>query len=161
MDTGEEGEDTVFQVRGKLFEFTGSGEWAERGIGPFKLNVSRLDSEATDGDHAIRARFIMRAQLTHRVMLNTRVFKEMKLTDGRGNPPTGKTMMFSVLHNGKAVPYLFKVCLFSRRIYCSLMLRNRPGTKKTSRHYITKQQSSKEICNFSLYRYFTARSLSV
>ena len=117
MDTGEEGEDTLFQARGKLFEYTSSGEWAERGIGPFKLNVTRPDPEVAEEDRTIGARFLMRAQHTHRVMLNTRVFKEMKISDSRGNAPSGKTVMFSAVHEGKVVPFLFKVsCNVNQRI---------------------------------------------
>lgn len=46
VDTGEEGEDTLFTTRAKLFQYHPEKKaWAERGIGPFKLNVKRKDNE--------------------------------------------------------------------------------------------------------------------
>ncbi|PGG98669.1 hypothetical protein GX51_06674 [Blastomyces parvus] len=44
-ETGEEGEDTIFSCRGKLFHFDGK-EWKERGVGVFKVNVR----EPANGD---------------------------------------------------------------------------------------------------------------
>jgi RanBP1 domain len=41
--TGEEEEDTVHQVRGKLFSLADSTQWKERGTGTLKLNVRRSD----------------------------------------------------------------------------------------------------------------------
>jgi Ran GTPase-activating protein (Ran-binding protein) len=45
--TGEEDEDTVHQVRGKLFSLSDGNQWKERGTGTLKLNVRR-----DDGSHA-------------------------------------------------------------------------------------------------------------
>lgn len=42
--TGEEGEETVYQVRGKLFVLSEQNQWSERGTGLIKLNVRRVDS---------------------------------------------------------------------------------------------------------------------
>ena len=41
--TGEEEEDTVYQVRGKLFALSSQNQWKERGTGMLRLNVRRLD----------------------------------------------------------------------------------------------------------------------
>jgi len=41
--TGEEEEDTVYQVRGKLFALSEQNQWSERGTGLIKLNVRRAD----------------------------------------------------------------------------------------------------------------------
>ena len=40
--TGEEEEETIHQVRGKLFALV-AGQWKERGTGTLKLNVRRSD----------------------------------------------------------------------------------------------------------------------
>ena len=41
--TGEEEEDTVYQVRGKLFALSAQNQWKERGTGMLRLNVRRQD----------------------------------------------------------------------------------------------------------------------
>ena len=41
--TGEEEEDTVYQVRGKLFALSSQNQWKERGTGMLRLNVRRAD----------------------------------------------------------------------------------------------------------------------
>ena len=41
--TGEEEEDTVYQVRGKLFTLSAQNQWKERGTGMLRLNVRRQD----------------------------------------------------------------------------------------------------------------------
>ncbi|KLJ05393.1 hypothetical protein EMPG_11110 [Blastomyces silverae] len=45
-ETGEEGEDTIFSCRGKLYHFDGK-EWKERGVGVCKVNVR----EPANGDN--------------------------------------------------------------------------------------------------------------
>lgn len=44
MVTGEEDEETVYQVRGKLFVLNEQNQWGERGIGLLKLNIRKTDS---------------------------------------------------------------------------------------------------------------------
>ena len=95
-------------MRGKLFEFTGN-DWAERGLGLFKLNVAKATPEGTEEDQKPKARFIMHQQLTGRVVLNTRIFKEMNFSDGHGKAPSGKLLMFSVVNEEKIVPYMLRV----------------------------------------------------
>jgi RanBP1 domain len=41
--TGEEDEETLYQVRGKLFSLGSQNQWKERGTGTIKLNVRRYD----------------------------------------------------------------------------------------------------------------------
>lgn len=45
VQTGEEDEDTVYQVRGKLYALSPQNQWKERGTGQLKLNVRREDGE--------------------------------------------------------------------------------------------------------------------
>ena len=44
MQTGEENEDTIFQVRGKLYALSDQNQWKERGTGLLKLNVRKSDA---------------------------------------------------------------------------------------------------------------------
>lgn len=41
--TGEEEEETVYQVRGKLFALSEQNQWSEKGTGLMKLNLRRAD----------------------------------------------------------------------------------------------------------------------
>ncbi|GAA5945212.1 hypothetical protein JCM1841_002576 [Sporobolomyces salmonicolor] len=68
--TGEEEDELVHQVRAKLFVMH-EGNWAERGIGPLKLNKTK----AKDGEKG-GARIVMRAEATHRLLLNATLFPE-------------------------------------------------------------------------------------
>lgn len=43
VSTGEEEEDTIFQVRGKLYGLSEQNAWKERGTGLLKLNVRKSD----------------------------------------------------------------------------------------------------------------------
>ena len=43
VTTGEEDEETVFQVRGKLYALSDQNHWKERGTGLLKLNVKQTD----------------------------------------------------------------------------------------------------------------------
>ena len=43
--TGEEDEETVYQVRGKLFVLSEQNQWSERGTGLLKLNVRKEDGK--------------------------------------------------------------------------------------------------------------------
>lgn len=43
VHTGEEEEDTVYQVRGKLFTLSPQNQWKEKGTGTLRLNVRRED----------------------------------------------------------------------------------------------------------------------
>ena len=101
-------------------------------MGAFKINVrwarksvskddeggqtsSSEDLEASDtGEFANlerRARLLMRTDGVHRVVLNTPVFKDMKVGDADGNEPTGKTMLLTGLEDGKPALFQIKVSL--------------------------------------------------
>jgi hypothetical protein len=46
VHTGEEGEETVYQCRAKLYVMQSDGGWKERGVGALKLNVRSSDGKA-------------------------------------------------------------------------------------------------------------------
>lgn len=106
-ETGEEGEETQFACKAKLFHFNGK-EWKERGIGNFKLNVTKGAEE----DSKPSARLIMRADGALRVILNTPVFKGMTVGDASGEEPTSKQVHLASLENGRSVPLLLRVSRF-------------------------------------------------
>ncbi|KKZ66284.1 hypothetical protein EMCG_07994 [[Emmonsia] crescens] len=137
-ETGEEGEDTVFSCRGKLYHFDGK-EWKERGVGVFKVNIrdaannNKDDSDeeqpregkaereeeeeeddkgkADEGDKEPTkktARVIMRADGVWRVILNIPIFKGMKAGDPSGAAPKGKQVHFAGFEEGRSVPFLFR-----------------------------------------------------
>jgi len=71
-----------------------------------------------------QARFIMRANATHRVILNVPIFKEMRIGEPRemSEPPTGKTVMFIVPNaDGKLLSYQIKVWIHSQDALCLTM----------------------------------------
>jgi len=99
VETGEENESTVFSSRAKLYNFvkdekSGKKEWKERGLGTLKLNIVNPTEEEYENDAPKRARFIMRADGSHRVVLNSPVQKELKIGDATGGRPTGGYVYF-------------------------------------------------------------------
>jgi len=68
--TGEEDEETVFQVRGKLFALSEQNQWSEKGTGMLRLNVRKSDSKG--------ARLVMRKDAVYTVLLNATLFRGMK-----------------------------------------------------------------------------------
>ena len=108
VNTGEDDEETVFSsARAGLFSWDGAA-WKEGGKGVFKLNITIPGSEKLEHTQG-SGRLIMRAHQTFRVLLNTPVFKQMKVGDSKGNEPTSKTLSFSVIEKGKPTPYLIRV----------------------------------------------------
>lgn len=105
VETGEEGEHTIFSCRAKLFHFNGQ-EWKERGVGTFKVNITETETETS---HYQKARLIMRTDGVHRVVLNTPVFKGMKFGSNDGKEPSGKMINLAGMENGRPVPLLLKV----------------------------------------------------
>jgi Ran-binding protein 3 len=104
VETGEEQEKTYFSGKAKLFQFTNK-EWKERGIGTFKVNV-----KVTDGQEDKKAaRMIMRADGVLRVMLNSPLFKGMKVGDPSGNEPQSKQIHLVGVEDGRTVPLLLRV----------------------------------------------------
>lgn len=87
-------------------------------MGVLKVNVrqearsepSTAEADVEAGESAgteLKARIIMRADGVHRVILNSPVFKEMKVGTQDGEPPTGKTMFLTGMEDGK--PRLFQI----------------------------------------------------
>ncbi|KAI1789660.1 hypothetical protein LXA43DRAFT_552771 [Ganoderma leucocontextum] len=70
VHTGEEEEDTVYQVRGKLFALSEQNQWKERGTGMLRLNVRSEDGGG--------ARLVMRKEAVYTVLLNATLFKGMR-----------------------------------------------------------------------------------
>lgn len=109
VETGEEDERTVFQVRGKLYTNVDK-QWKERGTGNVRINVATATKAEGDESAARPARFIMRADGSHRMVLNSAIKKEIKVGDPRGGEPKGKTVCFLGFEEGKPVLMQLKVC---------------------------------------------------
>ncbi|KAF5373292.1 hypothetical protein D9615_007373 [Tricholomella constricta] len=90
--TGEEDEQTVHQVRGKLFSLIGS-QWKERGTGTLKLNVKRLDGSG--------ARLVMRKEAVYTLLLNVTLFNGMRCSLAQ-DP---RYLRFSVIEDGATTHY--------------------------------------------------------
>ncbi|KXS99570.1 hypothetical protein AC578_2212 [Pseudocercospora eumusae] len=97
LETGEEGEVTEFSCRSKLYNYAavdgGKKEWRERGIGVLKLNVKMPAPD--DQDAKLTARLLIRADGSHRIMLNTPIKKELKFGDQSGEKPQSGNILFS------------------------------------------------------------------
>lgn len=115
----------------------------------------------------------MRADGVLRVMLNTALFKGMKVGDGEGNEPRSKQIILASLEGNRSVPLLLRVshsCDQSLGVPCRkrmLTLLHRRGVKNRPKSYIIRsricwninKQLIKEIVNF-FYRYHR-RSINV
>lgn len=125
VDTGEEGEEVHFSARARLYFFSKDGGWKERGTGTFKINVRIDDGSVTEETHTQvdveaqsesttgirrKARILMRADATHRVILNSPVFRGMRFGAPDGTEPTGKIMHLQSLEEKRPVPLQVKVC---------------------------------------------------
>lgn len=76
METGEEGEATVFSAGARLYHFNpAASEWTVRGVGPLKVNTS-----AESG----RARLVMRQRDTLKLLLNANLWSGMNLAPMEG-----------------------------------------------------------------------------
>jgi Ran-binding protein 3 len=104
LETGEEDENIACSGRAKLYNFVadanGKKEWKERGLGVVRLNVK--SSTFDDEDAKPMARLLMRADGSHRVILNTPVKKEIKFGAPTGGPPQGGYLLFMGTVGGKA-----------------------------------------------------------
>ncbi|KAL9008087.1 MAG: hypothetical protein Q9173_006753 [Seirophora scorigena] len=108
METGEAGEIAIFtSSRAQLYYFD-SGGWHEKGKGAFKLNVADGGGDDEQPQEK-KARFIMRAHQTFRVLLNQPVFKKMQVGDSKGREPSGKNFAFAVIDQGRPMPHLLKL----------------------------------------------------
>ena len=151
-NTGEEEEVPLFNSRGKLFQFNKEkNAWAERGVGPIKLNLKRQygydeddlpDTDSPDSDEdgeehndkpkksekpkkesklkKPEARYLMRAAATHKVILNSPVFKTMNVGDPKGNPPVGRQLYFQAHIDGKVTNCLLRVRFLSLHLLPSI-----------------------------------------
>jgi Ran-binding protein 3 len=96
IETGEEGETTMFAQRAKLYHFDkAEKKWVERGSGMLKLNISDPEpassdkanlSDAPEDDEAlpprkVHARLLLRAEGSQRVVLNSPIVKGAKFGD--------------------------------------------------------------------------------
>ncbi|KAK0202448.1 hypothetical protein DFS33DRAFT_901916 [Desarmillaria ectypa] len=91
--TGEEEEETIHQVRGKLFALSDGTAWKERGTGVLKLNV-----RASDGGGA---RLLMRKEAVYTVLLNVTLFHGMRCVLAQ-DP---RYVRFSVIEDGVTTHY--------------------------------------------------------
>ncbi|KAF8159374.1 hypothetical protein B0H34DRAFT_796628 [Crassisporium funariophilum] len=94
--TGEEEEETLHQVRGKLFSLHES-TWKERGTGLLKLNVNRIDGNG--------ARLVMRKDAVYTLLLNVTLFPGMRCVLAQ-DP---RYLRFSVIESGVTTTYNLKV----------------------------------------------------
>lgn len=103
LETGEEDEVTDYSCRAKLYNYAsvadGKKEWKERGLGVVRLNVKKA-APGEDGTKP-KARLLMRAEGSHRVILNTPVKKEIKIGAPNGGPPQGGYVYFMGAVDGK------------------------------------------------------------
>lgn len=90
IETGEENEEAVWTGRAKLYTFVsqdGKRSWQERGVGPLKLNVTREEPN--------KARFVLRADGTHRLLLNVAVTSQLRFGDASGGEPNDGKLLFA------------------------------------------------------------------
>ncbi|KAJ1678691.1 hypothetical protein EV182_003539 [Spiromyces aspiralis] len=96
LQTFEEDEDNIFSGKAKLYELGEDNRWIDRGAGLVRINVERTSPYAS--------RIIMRANLTYRLMMNSRLFDEIKA--GVDN----KFLRFGIIdpETKKITSYLFR-----------------------------------------------------
>ena len=105
-ETGEEHEVTAWVGRAKLYTMDGEGSergWKERGVGNIKLNVTKEEPK--------KARFVLRADGTHRLILNAAVTKTLVFGgDSEGaKPKEGRLLFNSPDADGNLEMHLLKV----------------------------------------------------
>lgn len=114
--TGEEDEETLHQVRGKLFTLGDTNQWKEKGTGLLRLNVRRSDgggarlgssppcsSGLREADFAL----VMRKEAVYTVLLNVTLFHGMRCTLAQ-DP---RYLRFSVIEAGMTTHYNLRVSL--------------------------------------------------
>jgi len=104
VETGEEHEDTIWAGRAKLY-VNREKAWHERGVGNIKLNITK----EAEGESR-KARFILRADGTHRLLLNAAVTKSFKFGDADGKRTNDGKLLFSTpTADGKLELHLLKM----------------------------------------------------
>ncbi|GAA5889975.1 hypothetical protein JCM5296_003667 [Sporobolomyces johnsonii] len=96
--TGEEEDELVHQVRAKLFAMH-EGNWAERGMGPLKLNKTKAKEGEKGG-----ARIVMRAEATHRLLLNATLFPEFFI-----EVSNEKYVRFTIIEGTEPISYMLRL----------------------------------------------------
>ena len=150
LATGEEDETTIYSCRAKLYNFAVNPtpasesdgpvtkkEWRERGLGVLRLNV-RYDERAADDAEKVedggedggasadrgqvKARLLMRADGSHRVVLNTPVLKAIQFgAPGGGQPVGGYIHFMGTVADGAGLELLqLKVSLPARWLECEI-----------------------------------------
>lgn len=108
METGEEGEESVFTCRAKLYHFdltNPTDGWKERGVG--QVHVNKLKPE--DVTDTCVGRVVMRTDAVHRVVLNLGLVKGLEVAAGMGaSLSSDKVIRMSTIENGKPVQYALK-----------------------------------------------------
>ncbi|GBE89643.1 predicted protein [Sparassis crispa] len=97
MLTGEEDEETVYQVRGKLYALSEDTHWKERGTGTLRLNVRRDDGTG--------ARLVMRKEAVYTVVLNAPLFRGMRCSLAQ-DP---RYLRFSIFEHGSTTHFSLRV----------------------------------------------------
>ncbi|KAF2152098.1 hypothetical protein K461DRAFT_162226 [Myriangium duriaei CBS 260.36] len=128
LNTGEENEKTEYTCRAKLYNFvhsnpddeTSKKEWKERGLGTLRLNVLNSGNEEADLEAGrsgtpsggAQARLVMRADGSHRVILNTPIKKELRFGSVTGDAPQNGYVYFMGSIDGRPKLELLqlKVC---------------------------------------------------
>ncbi|KAK4528305.1 hypothetical protein GAYE_SCF54G6242 [Galdieria yellowstonensis] len=92
--TGEEEEETLLRIRGKLYSLEDK-QWKEKGVGQLRVNVRQEDS---------RGRFVMRAEGNLRVLLNFPIHSEFRIEKA-----SEKSLRFCAPgESGKPQSFLFR-----------------------------------------------------
>ncbi|KAI9455206.1 hypothetical protein F5148DRAFT_398178 [Russula earlei] len=94
--TGEEEDETIHSVRGKLFMLSEKNQWKERGTGLLRLNRRRVDRSG--------ARLVMRKDAVFAVLLNVALFRGMSCSIAQE-----RYLRFSVLTPGGTIHYNLRV----------------------------------------------------
>ncbi|QNP98907.1 YALIA101S05e11144g1_1 [Yarrowia lipolytica] len=108
METGEEGEESIYTCRAKLyyFDLTNTTEgWKERGVG--QVHINKLKPE--DVTETCSGRIVMRTDAVHRVVLNMGLVKGLEVQAGMGaSLSSDKVVRISTIEDNKPVQYALK-----------------------------------------------------
>jgi Ran-binding protein 3 len=112
--TGEEDEETVIQVRGKLYTLQDGNQWKERGTGIIRLNVKRHDGSnprlgmrqlCCRSNSLLNSVSVMRKDAVYTLLLNVTLFPGMRCVLAQ-DP---RYIRFSVIEDGKTTHYNLRV----------------------------------------------------
>ncbi|KAI9892289.1 MAG: hypothetical protein M1814_001748 [Vezdaea aestivalis] len=104
VDTGEDGEETVFSCRAKLFVIDRETKgWKERGVGSLKVNAPGYTSIFQEPS---KPRIIMRSDGVMKVLLNAPLSKEMK-PEVTSNQPNVVSML--IFEDGKPLSVKLRI----------------------------------------------------